>query len=106
MQPPMGIIALGVIETVMRSARFAAGVGGRGDEETRCEHVLQLPTRDGAGGSQLGDVEGFVHHVAAPERDDFAGFVEALAGALDAYVSPHDAAERIAYIRDVQLCFL
>jgi hypothetical protein len=106
MQAPMRIIARWEIHSVMRAAGFGSCVRGGGDEETNREHVLQFPAGDGSCRADLGEVEGFVHHVAAPEGDDFSGLGEAIAGALDADVAPHHAAQGAFHIRDIEFGFV
>src|SRR5947207_7791565 len=86
-QSPMGIVALRIIQSIVRAARLGARVRRRRDQEASGEHVLQLPAADGRV-VDFGGVEYLVHDVAAPERDDLARFVESIFGALDPHVSP------------------
>src|SRR5207244_6983381 len=101
--PPVRIIALGMTDSIMRAARFGPRIAGGRDQETRRQHVLEFPAGDGGLGADLGGVEGLIHHVAAPERDNFARLRQPLLGPLDAYMSPHNAAQRTLHIRVSQL---
>ena len=68
-----------IVQPEMCAARFGARVRRRRDQEADRQHVLKLPSRDGAGLAELVGIEGLVHHVAAPERDDLARLGQPLA---------------------------
>lgn len=75
------IVGFGVIGAEMDAACFLPAAGAVGDESADGKHVLTLPA--------LGGVQDLVHDVAAPDVDEFDGFVQAVAAAFDADVAPH-----------------
>lgn len=89
-----GRIGIGVVGAIVDAPGFGALLGGLDHEAGDGEHVLGFP----AGGV----VKDFVENVLRPEVDDFAGFIESGSGAFDADVSPHEGAERVANVVEVQ----
>src|SRR6185437_11410497 len=67
-QSPILVIALRIIGSEMRPARFDSRQRRRRDQVTHRQHVLKLPARQ-CSRADLRGVECFIHDIAAPEGD-------------------------------------